>query len=241
LIEHRLNPVPLPNHAKILPSGKRAQVTFAIVISVHQFLSFAVAALLIIVIPGPSVLFVISRGVAFGRRAALATVLGNTVGAGVQGLFVVFGLGALVTRSIVIYNVVKFGGAIYLVYLGWTAFRNRKSLAVDQSSVLIAKPARQIVREGFVVGISNPKIIVFFTATLPQFIERDRGSVTLQMLSLLGIFCSVGLISDGLWGLVSGSVRGWFSSSPKRLEALVGGGGLAIMGLGIRLAIAQDR
>jgi threonine/homoserine/homoserine lactone efflux protein len=211
-----------------------------IVISAHQLLSFALAAFLIIVIPGPSVLFVISRGVAFGRRAALATVLGNTVGAGVQGLLVVFGLGALVTRSIVIFNVVKFGGAVYLVYLGWTAFKNRKSLAVDQTAGLMAKPALQIVREGFVVGVSNPKIIVFFTATLPQFIERDRGAVTLQMLCLLAVFCTVGLFSDGLWGLLSGSVRGWFAGSPKRLEALVGGGGLAIMGLGFRLAIARD-
>lgn len=96
------------------------------------------------------------------------------------------------------------------------------------------------MHEGFVVGISNPKIIVFFTATLPQFIERDRGSVTLQMLGLLGVFCSVGLVSDGLWGVLSGSVRGWFADSPKRLETLVGGGGIAIMGLGVRLALTRD-
>lgn len=179
----------------------------------------------------------ISRGVALGRRAALATVLGNTVGAGVQGLLVVFGLGALVTRSIVIYNVVKFGGALYLVYLGWQAFRNRKTLAVDQTLVVAAKPPAQIIREGFVVGVSNPKIIVFFSATLPQFIERDRGSVTVQMLGLLAVFCTVGLISDGLWGLLSGSVRGWFAGSPKRLERIVGGGGMAIIGLGVHLSL----
>ncbi len=210
-------------------------------LSGHQLLSFAIAAFLIIVIPGPSVLFVISRGVALGRRAALATVVGNTIGAGVQGLLVVFGLGALVTRSIAVYNIVKFGGAIYLVYLGWTAFKNRKTLAMDHTEGQVAKSATQIVREGFVVGVSNPKIIVFFTATLPQFIERDRGSVTLQMLGLLGVFCSVGLISDGVWGMLSGSVRGWFSGSPKRLETLVGGGGVAIMGLGVRLALARDQ
>jgi threonine/homoserine/homoserine lactone efflux protein len=209
-------------------------------LSVHQLASFAVAAFIIIVIPGPSVLFVISRGVALGRRAALATVLGNTIGAGLQGLLVVFGLGALVTRSIAVYNLVKFGGALYLVYLGWTAIKNRKSLALNQGDAVTAKNAAQIVREGFVVGVSNPKIIVFFSATLPQFIERDRGSITLQMLGLLGVFCTVGLISDGLWGILSGSVRGWFAGSPKRLEILVGGGGVAIMGLGIRLALTRD-
>jgi threonine/homoserine/homoserine lactone efflux protein len=211
------------------------------VISVQQLLSFAVAAFLIIVIPGPSVLFVISRGVALGRRAALATVLGNTAGAGMQGLLVVFGLGALVSRSIVIYNFVKFGGALYLIYLGWQAFSNRKSLAVDQIAVVAAKGQTQIVREGFVVGVSNPKIVVFFSATLPQYIERDRGTVTVQMLGLLGVFCTVALISDGLWGLLSGSVRLWFAGSPTRLERIVGGGGLAIIGLGVHLALAKDR
>jgi threonine/homoserine/homoserine lactone efflux protein len=209
-------------------------------LSVHQLASFAVAAFIIIVIPGPSVLFVISRGVSLGRRAALATVLGNTIGAGLQGLLVVFGLGALVTRSIAVYNVVKFGGALYLVYLGWTAFKNRKSLALSQADAGTAKSSTQIVREGFVVGVSNPKIIVFFSATLPQFIERDHGSVTVQMLGLLGVFCTVALFSDGLWGILSGSVRGWFAGSPKRLESLVGGGGLAIMGLGVRLALTRD-
>jgi threonine/homoserine/homoserine lactone efflux protein len=208
------------------------------VITAHQLARFAIASFIIIVIPGPSVLFVISRGVALGRRAALATVFGNTVGAGLQGLLVVFGLGALVTRSILAYTVVKLGGALYLVYLGWSAFKNRKSLALDQSGDQREKGPRRIIREGFVVGVSNPKIIVFFSATLPQFIDRDSGSVTLQMLCLLAVFCTIGLVSDGLWGLLSGSVRGWFSGSPKRLEGLVGGGGVAIMGLGVRLAIS---
>jgi threonine/homoserine/homoserine lactone efflux protein len=198
-----------------------------------------VGRFIIIVIPGPSVLFVISRGVALGRRAAIATVLGNTLGAGLQGVCVAFGLGALVTRSIAVYNVVKFGGALYLVYLGWSAFRNRKALALDQSTAVEPKSALRIIREGFTVGVTNPKIIVFFSATLPQFIDRKSGSVTLQMLALLGVFCTIGLVSDGAWGMLAGSVRRWFTGAPKRLEALVGAGGIAIMGLGVRLAISK--
>ncbi len=209
-------------------------------VSTHQLLTFAIAAFIIIVIPGPSVLFVIGRGVALGRRAAVATVIGNTAGAGTQGLLVVFGLGALVTKSIVIYNVVKFGGALYLVYLGWNAFRHRKDLALEQSGAAEPKSNLRIIREGFVVGVSNPKIIVFFSATLPQFIDRKAGGVTLQMLSLLAVFLVIGFFSDGAWGILAGSVRTWFSGSPKRLEALVGAGGIAIMGLGVRLAISRD-
>ncbi len=210
-------------------------------ISSQQLITFALASFVIIVIPGPSVLFVISRGVTLGRRAALATVVGNTAGAGSQGLLVVFGLGAIVTNSIAAYNIIKFVGAFYLMYLGWSAFRNRTSLAVDHGSVGVgdaSKSTREIIREGFVVGFTNPKIVVFFSATLPQFIDRDRGSVSAQMLVLLLIFETIGLLSDGAWGLLAGSVRGWFGRSPKRLETLVGGGGLAIVGLGVKLALS---
>jgi threonine/homoserine/homoserine lactone efflux protein len=210
------------------------------VLSGHQLASFALAAFLIIVIPGPSVLFVVSRGVALGRRAALATVAGNTLGAFAQGVLVAFGLGALVTRSQTLYAAVKLLGALYLLHLGWSAFRSRKELSSAFDVGVEAKSVRRIVREGFTVGVTNPKIIVFFSATLPQFVDRDRGSVTGQMLALLLVFSSIALLSDGAWGLLAGSVRAWFTGSPTRLEALAGGGGLCIMGLGMRLALSRD-
>ncbi len=202
-------------------------------------MTFGLAAFIIIIIPGPSVLFVVSRGVALGRAAAIATVLGNTVGSGTQGVFVALGLGAIVTRSIAVYNVVKFGGALYLIYLGWSSFRNRKQLAIDQAASVEPKSVKRIIREGFTVGVSNPKVIVFFSATLPQFVNPKAGSVSLQMLSLLGVFCLIGLVCDSAWGLVAGSVRQWFAGSSARVERLVGAGGIAIMGLGVRLAISR--
>jgi threonine/homoserine/homoserine lactone efflux protein len=209
------------------------------VISFHQVVTFGLAAFIIIIIPGPSVLFVVSRGVALGRAAAIATVVGNTLGAGTQGVFVALGLGALVTRSIAVYTVVKFGGAIYLVYLGWSSFRHRKQLATNQAAAVEPKSVKRIIREGFTVGVSNPKVIVFFSATLPQFVNRNAGSVSLQMLSLLGVFCLIGLVCDSVWGMVAGSVRQWFVGSSARLERLVGAGGIAIMGLGVRLALSR--
>jgi threonine/homoserine/homoserine lactone efflux protein len=208
------------------------------VIEFHRLLAFAGAAFLIIIVPGPSVLFVISRGVALGRRAAVATVVGNTAGAMVQGMLVAFGLGAIVARSLVVYNVVKFVGAAYLVYLGLSAFRHRRELAGRLDAAVEPKATSRIVREGFVVGVTNPKVIIFFTAVLPQFVNRDRGSVTAQMLVLLVVFSAIAFCSDGTWGLVAGSVRRWFTGAPRRLELLVGAGGLSIMGLGIRLAVS---
>ena len=128
----------------------------------HRLLAFAAAAFLIIVVPGPSVLFVVSRGVALGRRAAIATVLGNSLGALSQGSLVAFGLGAVVAKSIVAYTVVKFVGAAYLVYLGWNAFRERHVLAATLDRAVEPKSVRRIIREGFVVGVTNPKVIIFY-------------------------------------------------------------------------------
>jgi threonine/homoserine/homoserine lactone efflux protein len=207
------------------------------VISVDQLLKFAIAAFLIIIVPGPSVLFVVSRGVALGRKAALATVVGNTAGAFTQGLLVAFGLGAAVSRSVLLYNVLKYCGAAYLVWLGIKAFRHRRELTGVLDAVVEPKAAARIIREGYVVGITNPKVVVFFSAVLPQFVDRDRGGVTAQMFALLVVFASIGLLSDGAWGLLAGTVRHWFAGSPKRLERLVGAGGIAIVGLGVRLAV----
>jgi threonine/homoserine/homoserine lactone efflux protein len=207
------------------------------VISTDQLLQFALAAFLIIIVPGPSVLFVVSRGVALGRRAALATVLGNAVGALSQGVLVAFGLGAIVSRSVVLYTVIKFCGAAYLVWLGVKSFRERRKLAGTFDVAVEPKAVSRIIREGYIVGITNPKIVIFFSAVLPQFVDRGRGSVTAQMLVLLGVFTSIAFISDGAWGLLAGSVRRWFTGSPRRLERLVGAGGLTIMGLGVRLAL----
>lgn len=210
-------------------------------IDTHRVAAFAVAAFIIIVVPGPSVMFVVSRGVALGRRAALATVVGNSLGAFSQGLLVVFGLGALVAKSVAAYNIVKFVGALYLVWLGFQAFRHRHELSTELDAAAEPRSARLIVREGFVVGVTNPKVVVFFSAVLPQFVNRSRGGVTGQMLVLLVVFAAITIVSDGTWGLVTGSVRSWFRRSPKRLEQMVALGGLSIMGLGVRLAISRRR
>jgi threonine/homoserine/homoserine lactone efflux protein len=202
-----------------------------------ELLSFAAAALLIIVVPGPSVLFVISRGVALGRRAALATVLGNCCGAFVMAILVAFGLGAVIARSLVIFLAIKWIGAVYLVVLGVKAFRHRKELAESLDVAVAARSDLTIIREGFIVGITNPKVLIFFGAVLPQFVHPDRGSVSLQMLVLALIFQIIAFVSDSAWGLLAGTARSWFVLSPKRMEVIGGIGGLTIAALGVRLAL----
>lgn len=200
---------------------------------------FFLTAFVILVIPGPSVLFIVSRGVAYGRRTALATVLGNSAGALLQMMLVAFGLGTIVERSMTAYNVVKFVGAGYLIFLGIQALRHRHDAAQAAADGAPPKSLRRILREGFMVGMTNPKVIVFASAALPQFVDRERGHVTLQLLVLAVLFQILATLSDGTYGLLAGTARQWFGRSPKRMSTLSGAGGLAIVGVGISLAVTR--
>jgi threonine/homoserine/homoserine lactone efflux protein len=203
-----------------------------------RLLTFALTAFIIIVIPGPSVLFVISRGVALGRRAAVATVMGNTTGVLVQVIAVAFGVGAIVQRSALVFEAMKIVGAAYLIFLGVRMVRERKALSGLLDAAVVPKSPRRIYGDGFVVGVTNPKAAVFFAAVLPQFADPARGAVTLQILVLGLVFAAIAVISDSAWGVAAGSLRAWLSRSPRRLERLGGAGGLAIVGLGINLAFS---
>jgi threonine/homoserine/homoserine lactone efflux protein len=207
------------------------------VIPASNLAAFALAALVLIAIPGPSVLFVISRGVVLGRRAALATVLGNCAGVYVQVAAVALGIGVLVERSAAVYTAVKLVGAGYLVWLGIRTFRRRRSLAETLGAPVAPKSGRRILREGFVVGVTNPKAAVFFAAILPQFTDPSVGQVPLQMLALGLVFVVIAIVCDGAWALVAGSAGQRLASSPRGLEAIGGAGGVVLVGLGVGLAV----
>ena len=201
-----------------------------------QLLTFALTAFVIILIPGPSVLFTVSRAIVLGRVAGVATVAGNTVGAFTQVLAVAFGIGPLIERSIVVFTVLKFAGVCYLVFLGVQAIRHQHSLAEALGSKVEQKTVARIMVDGFTVGVTNPKVIVFFSAILPQFVDRQAGDVPLQIIVLGAIFAGVALLSDSTWALAAGTVRSWLSRSPRRLALLGGAGGLAMIAIGTRLA-----
>jgi threonine/homoserine/homoserine lactone efflux protein len=200
--------------------------------------AFLLTVSIIILIPGPSVLFVVSRGVALGRRAALATVAGNSSGFVLQLLLVSVGVGSLVARSDAVFSVIKLLGAAYLVFLGVRHILERKELAALLPAARVdAKPIRRIVGEGFVVGATNPKGFLVFTAILPQFIDRAQGHVTIQLALLGAIVIVIGLIGDSAWAVASGTARGWLGGSQRRLERMSAGGGVALIGLGLGLAL----
>jgi threonine/homoserine/homoserine lactone efflux protein len=207
------------------------------VLDPRRLVEFALVSLVIIIIPGPSVLFVVSRGVALGRRAAITTVLGNESGLFFQVVAVAFGLGALVERSLVVFNLIKLAGAAYLVYLGVQSVRHRRQLGAALEAKMAQKSNWRIYCDGVLVGATNPKSIILFTAILPQFISRSAGHVTLQLLLLGLMSVGIAVVCDSIWGLLAGGVSSWLGRSPKRLQALGGAGGLVMVVLGVRLAL----
>jgi threonine/homoserine/homoserine lactone efflux protein len=207
-----------------------------------RLLTFVITSLVLIVIPGPSVLFTIGRALTIGRRGALRSVAGNAAGAYLQVVAVALGVGALVERSSEIYTAVKFVGAAYLVFLGVQAFRHRGALseAVAGGAPVPVSTRRQFL-DGLLVGLANPKTIVFFTVALPQFADRSSGHVPLQLLVLGAFFPLIALVCDSVWAVVAGGARTWFASSPRRLSAIGGAGGVAIVGLGVTVAVTGRR
>ena len=197
-----------------------------------NLLAFTLAAFVLIVIPGPAVLFSVGRTLALGRRGGLLSVAGVTLALiPIVGLVAV-GVGAIIARSVPLFTTLKIAGALYLVYLGIQAIRHRKDAAepIDLQR-LPASPRRQLW-QGFVVGVTNPKTIAFFVAVLPQFVALDAGAVPLQMLELGLVFAVLAFVSDSVWVLVAAAARAWFARSPKRIERLTATGGGMMIGLG---------
>ena len=210
-------------------------------ISAGQLAGFTLASVLLIVIPGPGVLFVVGRALAHGRRTALATACGHAAGNYVVAACVAVGLGALLQRSASVFVVVKLAGALYLVWLGIHAIRHRKSLADAFAVAVEPREGWRALRDGVVVGITNPKSYILFGAILPQFVNRAAGNVPGQMLLLSVVSVLIGAVSDCAWGFAASAVRGWFASSPRRFELVGGAGGLAMIGVGVTVAVTGRR
>ena len=199
-----------------------------------RFWEYVVATTLIIWAPGPSVLFTIARAVSWGRTVALATVLGNVLGEFTISVIVAVGLGPVLQRSHPFYIGVQWLGAFYLIYLGIDALRHSREHAQSMTDLSGGKPSiAKTIREGYLVGVLNPKTLVFFAAILPQFVDRPKGHLVTQLLLLGTVFCIIALISDGTWGVIAATIRVWLSSDSKRLERLRMGGGVVMVGLGL--------
>jgi threonine/homoserine/homoserine lactone efflux protein len=195
---------------------------------------YLVATTLIILAPGPSVLFTIARAIAWGRAAAVATVLGNALGMFLVSVLVAIGLGPLLQSSKTFYYAVQWLGGAYLIYLGFSAIKASKIDAQGmRSSEGTAPSIYSSIKSGFWVGVLNPKSIVFFAAILPAFVDRNKNNVTFQLLFLGLVFSLIAFISDGSYGILAGTVRQWLASDLRRLIFMRRFGGVVMIGLGI--------
>lgn len=207
----------------------------------NRLLEFLIAATAIILLPGPSVLFTIARAVSWGRKVAVVTVVGNNLGSLVTAMLVAIGVGPLLQHSIILYVAIQIAGGLYLVWLGIGAWRHRKAHA-DQmlNAGAVAPTLRRTLREGFMVGLLNPKSLVFFAAIFPQFVDRSRN-VASQMIVLGLIFVLIAFVSDSTWGILAGTARVWLARSPGRLVTLRSIGSSVMVGLGIYIVLTVRR
>ena len=207
-------------------------------INTQNLTQFVLASVAIILVPGPSVMFVIARAVAWGRMTAAITALGNALGMLLLSVFIAVGLGPLLQKYALLLIAVQVLGGMYLIHLGIDAWRHRQEHAADMVKIEEVRPSSyQILRQGFTVGALNPKALVFFSAVFPQFVDPDVGSITIQLLIFGAIFTALALLLDGTWGVLVGSSRDWFVTSRNRLVFLRTVGSLVMMALGVGVLI----
>lgn len=207
-------------------------------VSSSQFIAFAVASILFIQVPGPSLLFTIGRALTVGRRDALLSVIGNAIGVYLQIVALAVGLGALIAASVTAFLVLKLAGAAYVVFLGIQAIRHRadaRAALHRMAGVARRQSAWESVRTGIVVGTTNPKTLIFSGAFLPQFIDASTPAAP-QLLFLGGVFCVMAIASDACWAFAASRARDWFARKPQRLDHLGATGGVMMIGLGATLA-----
>lgn len=199
--------------------------------SAANILGFTLLAIVIIVVPGPGVLFAVGRALVLGTRPALVSVLGNAMGVGIQIIVVALGLGVLIQSSPTAFFIIQVLGAVMIGYLGVRAILDRGKGLEDASE----KPQsrKTVVRQSVVVGLTNAKTLVFFLAALPSFVSVTDGNPIIQMLILGAIFSVIGIASDSVYAIAAGKARDWLATSAKRLATFRGLGGLALTMLGI--------
>jgi threonine/homoserine/homoserine lactone efflux protein len=199
---------------------------------------FSAAALALLVVPGPAVLYIVAQSVSHGRRAGVVSMLGIQAGGLVHVAAATIGLSSLLVSSATAFTVVKYAGAAYLVCLGLQRLLTREEAAASGEAG--SRDLRQLFYRGAIVNVLNPKTALFFFAFLPQFVDPD-GPVALQMLGLGLLFIALAVLSDGAWALAAGTAGGWLRRSRHFLAAQRYVSGSVLLGLGVATAFSGSR
>ena len=197
---------------------------------------FVAAALVLLVTPGPAVLYVVARSIEQGPKAGFVSSLGLSVGGFVHVLAATLGLSAILVSSATAFGIVKMVGAGYLVFLGLRTLLSRDNAAPSVSGS--PRGMWRIFRDGVIVNLFNPKAALFFFAFLPQFVDPARGKVALQFLGLGLLFETLGLMSDSTYALLAGTVGNWLRTNEKVRRAQRYVSGSVYLGLGVAMALS---
>lgn len=198
------------------------------------------AALVLLLIPGPAVLYIVGRSVEQGRGAGVVSILGIHAATLVHVAAAVLGLSAILASSALAFSAVKYAGAAYLIWLGFKKLFGR----IENRDMNAARPKHdraRLFREGFIVNLLNPKTAMFFLAFLPQFVDASRGHVAMQMAFLGMLFTSLGLVTDGCYALAAGTAGNWLKRNGGYLKWERYGTGMLLIGLGVAAAFAGNQ
>jgi threonine/homoserine/homoserine lactone efflux protein len=197
---------------------------------------FVTGAIVVLVIPGPAVMYIVGRSIELGRRAGVLSALGISTGALVHVTAAALGLSALLVSSALAFSTVKYLGAAYLIYLGVQKLRRDEPLT--STDALAPGNLKRVFGQGVIVSVLNPKEALFFFAFLPQFVDPAHGPIRSQILFLGLLFVCMGMISDSLWGLSAGTVAQWLRGNSRwtRAQRYVSGGTLISLGLATAFA-----
>ena len=205
----------------------------------HTLALFAVAAFLLAVVPGPAVVYIVTQSIDGGRIAGLASAAGIGTGGLVHVMFAAVGLSALLLRSAVAFEVVKYAGAAYLIVMGIRRLMEKDVL--PDPEVSHERSLWRLYRQGVVVNVLNPKTALFFFAFLPQFVNPDAGRVGVQIAILGLVFVAVAMISDSMYALVAGTAGRWLKESRGYLRVQRWVSGTVFIGLGVVTALSGSK
>lgn len=200
---------------------------------------FILAALALLLVPGPAVLYIIARSIDQGRTAGLVSVVGVGIGSMVHVAAAALGLSALLVQSAVAFRTVKYLGAAYLIYLGVRRLLGQDDIAVESASA--ERTTHRIFTQGIWVNILNPKTALFFFAFLPQFVNVDGAPVGLQILFLGTLLVTMGIVTDGAYALAAGTLGGWLKERPAVIKAQRWFAGGIFISLGLAAAFSGGK
>jgi threonine/homoserine/homoserine lactone efflux protein len=201
-----------------------------------NFTLFLLAALIVAAVPGPGIFYVAARTLSGGKRAGFASTFGTALGGLVHVIGGALGVSAIILASAELFTVLKFAGALYLVWLGIKTFREARDVAKQAAATA---PAQQVFREGVLVESLNPKTAAFFLAFIPQFVDPANGYVAFQFITLGLISVALNTLADIVVVMMAATARNGLTRRPNLLQRLRQGSGLFIAGLGISLALAR--